>query len=78
MAKSKSKTSPMKYLEQVRQDARNVVWPTARETMVTTMLVMVMMVLFGIFFFIVDWAAANSVTQLLKIGTQSGGSGLGG
>ncbi len=79
MANQKSKVGPVKYLEQVRQEGRKVVWPTPRETMITTILVLILMVLFGIFFFFVDWIAANGITMLLKIGTSAGpGSGAGG
>lgn len=78
MADSKSKIGPVKYLTQVQQEAKKVVWPTPRETMITTILVMIMVVLFGVFFFFVDWFAANGVTYLLKIGTATAGSGAGG
>jgi preprotein translocase subunit SecE len=59
MADTKSaktdKVSPVKYLGQVRQEGRKVVWPTWRETMTTTILVMVMVLIMGLFFFVVDW-----------------------
>ncbi|PHR92399.1 MAG: preprotein translocase subunit SecE [Robiginitomaculum sp.] len=79
MADKKAKVGLVKYLGQVRQEGRKVVWPTPRETMVTTILVLIMMVLFGIFFFFVDWIAANGTQFLLNIGTTKGpGSGAGG
>jgi len=56
---------PVQYLGQVRQEARKVVWPTWRETLTTTILVMIMVVLMGIFFFIVDWALANIIRMVL-------------
>lgn len=79
MADQKAKIGPVKYLEQVRQEGRKVVWPTSRETMITTILVLILMVLFGIFFFFVDWIAANTIKFLLSIGTSGGpGAGAGG
>ncbi len=75
MADNKAKTGPVKYLGQVRQEGRKVVWPSARETMVTTILVLIMMVLFGIFFFIVDWITANGVTFFLNMGSPGTGAG---
>ena len=77
MADQKAKIGPVKYLEQVRQEGRKVVWPTPRETMITTILVLILMVLFGIFFFFVDWISANTIKFLLSIGTSKG-SGVGG
>ncbi len=75
--KTKKKIGPVKYLAQVREEARKVVWPTWRETLITTIMVVIVMVLFGIFFFIVDWISANLVTFLLHFGrTVGGGSGV--
>jgi len=67
--KSKQKIGPVKYLGQVRQEGRKVVWPTPRETLTTSIMVLVMMVIFGIFFFFVDWFAANGTQLLLNLGT---------
>lgn len=62
------KVGPVKYVGQVRQEARKVVWPTWRETLTTTVLVMIMVVLMGIFFFFVDWALASIVRLVLGLG----------
>ena len=64
----KNKVGPVKYVGQVRQEARKVVWPTTRETITTTILVMVMVILMGIFFFIVDWALATIIKLFLGLG----------
>jgi len=75
MAEKQAKIGPAKYLGQVRQEGRKVVWPTPRETMITTILVLVLMVMFGIFFFFVDWIAANGINFLLNIGAPKPGVG---
>ena len=62
------KVGPVKYVGQVRQEARKVVWPTWRETLTTTILVMIMVVVMGIFFFFVDWALASIVRFVLSFG----------
>ena len=64
----KSSVGPVQYLGQVRQEARKVVWPTWRETLTTTALVMVMVVLMGVFFFVVDWALATIIRLVLGLG----------
>ena len=68
--KTEAKIGPVKYLEQVRQEGRKVVWPTPRETLITAVLVLVMTVFFGVFFFFVDWVSANGVTALLELGKK--------
>jgi len=62
------KVGPVKYVGQVRQEARRVVWPGWPEVWKTTVLVMILFVLMGIFFFIVDWALANIVKLVLSVG----------
>lgn len=62
------KVGPVKYVGQVRQEARRVVWPGWPEVWKTTILVMVLFVLMGAFFFIVDWALANIVQFVLGLG----------
>lgn len=66
--KSEEKVSPVKYLGQVRQEGRKVVWPTWTEVWKTTVLVMIMVAIMGLFFFIVDWVLANVVQLILGIG----------
>ena len=62
------KVGPAKYVGQVRQEARKVVWPTWRETLTTTILVMIMVLIMGLFFFITDWALANIIQLVLGLG----------
>ena len=62
------KVGPVKYVGQVRQEARRVVWPRWPEVWKTTILVMILFVLMGIFFFFVDLALANIVKLVLGVG----------
>lgn len=57
-----SKTNPFTFLQQVRAEVSKVVWPTRRETVVTTILTLVLVFLTAIFFFLVD--------QMLSYGTS--------
>lgn len=66
-----AKVSPIKYVGQVRQEARKVTWPTARETWVTTILVMVMVIIMGLFFFVTDLILSNGIQFILKLGGAS-------
>ena len=62
------KVGPVKYVGQVRQEARKVVWPEWPEVWKTTVLVMILFVIMGAFFFVVDWALANIVQVVLGFG----------
>jgi len=62
------KVGPVQYVGQVRQEARRVVWPGWPEVWKTTVLVMILFILMGIFFFFVDWVLANVVKLILGFG----------
>lgn len=49
-----ARTNPFTFLQQVRQETAKVTWPTRRETMISTVMVLVMVFLASIFFFTAD------------------------
>ncbi len=49
-----AKTNPAEFVRQVRQEISKVVWPTRKETMVTTIMVFIMATIMAIFFLGVD------------------------
>ena len=61
-------TNPFEFLQQVRAEASKVVWPTRRETMVTTGMVMLMVVFASVFFLVVDEVLRVVVSLALGIG----------
>jgi preprotein translocase subunit SecE len=63
-----AKTNPFDFIQQVRSEAAKVTWPTRKETMITTAMVFVMVVLASFFFLIVDWVLGTGVTTLLGMG----------
>ena len=70
-ASHSDKVSPIKYVGQVRQEGRKVVWPTSRETVTTTILVMVMVIIMGAFFFVSDWLVNLVIQFVLSFGGAS-------
>ena len=48
------KTNPVEFLQEVREEAAKVTWPTRKETMITTVMVMIMVALASVFFLVVD------------------------
>ena len=63
-----AKTSPARFLQEVRTETAKVTWPTRRETLITTIMVFVFAVLAGIFFLVVDQVIRLVVTFVLGIG----------
>ena len=46
--------SPTKFFKEVKQEGQKIVWPTRKETLVTTAMVFVMVLIFSLFFLLVD------------------------
>lgn len=63
-----AKTSPGEFIQQVRQEVAKVTWPSRKETMITTGMVFLMVVLIALFFFFVDQILSFGVKQILGFG----------
>jgi len=62
-----AKVSPFKFLQEVRDEAKKVTWPTRKETTVTTIMVFVMVFIASIFFLLADQVMRIAVSFLLGI-----------
>jgi preprotein translocase subunit SecE len=62
-----AKTSPGEFIRQVRAETAKVVWPSRKETVTTTIMVGIMTLLLGIFFFALDQFFAMVVKFLLSL-----------
>lgn len=65
--KKKKKTSPFEFLQQVRNEASKVTWTSRNETVVSTIMVLIMVAIMAIFFFLVDQSLRFGVCHLLPI-----------
>ncbi|QFR32115.1 preprotein translocase subunit SecE [Ancylobacter sp. TS-1] len=63
-----AKTNPVEFFQQVRAEARKVTWPTRRETLITTAMVFVMVVLASLFFLVADQILSFVIAQVLQFG----------
>ena len=61
-------TNPFEFIQQVRAEAAKVVWPTRRETLVTTGLVLLLVVFASVFFVVVDQVLREFVALALGFG----------
>jgi len=56
-----SKTNPITFLRQVRSEMAKVTWPARRETGVSTVMVLIMVVMAAAFFFLADWVMSFGI-----------------
>jgi preprotein translocase subunit SecE len=64
-----SKTNnPFVFLQQVRAETAKVTWPSRRETMISTIMVLVFAVLAMLFFFGADMIMGFAVGTILGLG----------
>ncbi len=61
-------TSPIKFIREVRGEMGKVSWPSRRETLVTTGLVLAMAAMAALFFFVADQVIGLGVRALFGIG----------
>jgi preprotein translocase subunit SecE len=60
--------NPFEFIQQVRSEGSKVVWPTRRETLVTTGLVLLLVVFASVFFVTVDAVLGEVVALVLGFG----------
>jgi preprotein translocase subunit SecE len=63
-----AKTNPFDFLQQVRSEAAKVTWPTRKETIVTTIMVFVMVVVASVFFLLTDQVIRWVLAFVLGLG----------
>jgi preprotein translocase subunit SecE len=63
-----AKTNPFEFIQQVRTEVSKVTWPTRKETVITTIMVLIMSVIAALFFLAGDWVLSNIVTFILGFG----------
>jgi preprotein translocase subunit SecE len=63
-----ARTNPFEFIQQVRTEVSKVTWPTRRETLITTAMVLLMSIVAAIFFLFADWVISTLVTFILGLG----------
>ncbi len=63
-----AKVGPFEFLQQVRAEAAKVVWPSRRETVVTTIMVVIMAVFASVFFLLADQVFSKVIGFILTLG----------
>lgn len=62
-----AKVSPAVFVRQVQDETKKVVWPTRRETITTTIMVLIMTTLLAVFFLGIDSLLGTIVKFLLSL-----------
>lgn len=63
-----AKINPAEFIQEVRQEGSKVTWPTRKESMVSTGMVFVMVILSALFFFLVDTVMSSGVKLIFGLG----------
>jgi preprotein translocase subunit SecE len=63
-----ARTNPFEFLQQVRTEVSKVTWPTRRETVITTVMVVAMSIAAALFFLAADYVLSTLVTLVLGLG----------
>ncbi len=58
--------NPLQFIQQTRAEIGKVTWPTRREVVLTTIMVLVMATLTAIFFALVDMVIRFGLEQILR------------
>lgn len=62
-----AKTNPLQFVQQVRSEVSKVTWPTRREVLLTTGMVLALASLVAIFFSLVDWGIRSGLAGILSM-----------
>ena len=60
--------NPLKFIQEVKQEAFKVSWPTGKETLQGTLMVVSMAILASIFFLLLDQVLKFFLGLILKVG----------
>lgn len=58
--------NPVQFINQVRAEGAKITWPTRREVLTTTIMVLIMAALTSLFFFLVDLVIRFGITEGLR------------
>ena len=61
-----ARTNPVQFIQQVRTEVSKVVWPTRREVLLTTVMVLVMATVLAVFFSLVDFGIRTALESVLS------------
>ena len=58
----------LQFAREVKQEGRKVTWPSRKETVMTTVVVLIMVFITAMFLLFADWVISSSVEFILNLG----------
>ena len=65
----KKRTSPALFVRQVRQELQKVTWPPKRDTLISSAIVILLVILFSLFFLLTDQIWSKGLQWIIEIGS---------
>ncbi len=62
-----AKANPLQFAQQVRAEVSKIVWPSQRETLLTTVMVFIMVSIAAVFFFTADQLIRIALDTILRL-----------
>lgn len=56
------------FFKEVKQEGRKVTWPTRKEVIIMTIIVMIMVSILAVFLTAADWVIASIIRDILGLG----------
>ena len=67
IAAPKKPFNPSQFAREVRAEARKISWTSRKETWITSVMVLIMVVVTALFFFLADLGLSAVINQILKL-----------
>jgi preprotein translocase subunit SecE len=66
-APAKKRVNPVQFFNEVRAETRKITWTSRKETVVTSIMVGIMVVITAVFFFVVDFGLSAGISGILRL-----------
>ena len=64
------KTSPALFVRQVKQELSKVIWPTRKDTLISSGVIILLIILFSLFFLLTDQVLSFSIKKIISFGAM--------
>ena len=65
----KKKTNPAQFVRQVRQEMQKVTWPEKKDTFISSVIVIILIIIFSLFFLVTDQIWSKGLRWIIEKGS---------
>ena len=65
----KKKTNPAQFVRQVRQEMQKVTWPEKKDTLISSAIVIILVIIFSLFFLVTDQIWSKGLRWIIEKGS---------